>query len=199
MLQIGLTGGIGSGKSTVSHVFHLLKVPVYSADQRAKALITEDPSLKQSIQSAFGQGTYHQDGSLNRQFLANQVFTDSQALAKLNELVHPAVRSDYYTWLQRQKAAYVLHEAALILEAGFEDQFDAIISVSAPETLRKQRVQYRDNLSADDINARINRQYSQTFKNEQSDHVITNDGHNLLIPPVWELDKHYKAIAVGVN
>ncbi len=199
MLQLGLTGGIGSGKSTVSHLFNLLKVPVYSADQRAKELITEDSSLKQSIQSTFGLATYHEDGSLNRQFLAKQVFTDSQALAKLNQVVHPAVRSDYHTWLQKQKAAYVLHEAALIWEAGFQDQFDAIISVSAPESLRKKRVQHRDNLSSDDIKARLNHQYSQTFKNDQSDHVIINDGHRLLIPPVWELDQHYHAIAIGVN
>lgn len=199
MLQIGLTGGIGSGKSTVSHLFHLLKVPVYSADQRAKALIREDPSLKQSIISTFGQATYQEDGSLNRQYLAKKVFNDSQALAKLNQLVHPVVRSDYHTWLRKQIAGYVLHEAALLWEAGFQDQFDAIVSVSAPESLRKQRVQHRDKLSADDISARINRQYSQTFKNDQSDHVITNDGHHLLIPPVWELDRHYQAIAVGVN
>lgn len=197
MLQIGLTGGIGSGKSTVSHLFQLLKVPVYSADQRAKELITEDPSLKQAIQSTFGEATYYPDGSLNRQLLANQVFTDAQAVSKLNQLVHPAVRSDYHTWLKQQDTAYVLHEAALILEAGFQDQFDRIVSVSAPEALRKKRVQQRDRLSEEEINARMKRQYSQTFKDDQSDHVISNDGLHLLIPPVWELDQHYQAIAVS--
>lgn len=196
MFQIGLTGGIGSGKSTVATLFQMLDVPVYQADQRAKALMVSDSTLKKNIRTHFGPNAYEADKAVNRQFLADQVFGDEQQLEKLNQLIHPAVRADYQRWLQSQNANYVVHEAALIFEAGFEGEFDALISVSSPLPLRIKRVQERDSLSAEAVRARIQRQYDQAYKDERSDHVIKNDDYHLLIPAVHELDEHYTKIAL---
>ena len=195
MLQIGLTGGIGSGKSIVGRVFHTMGAPVYQADQRAKTLVATDADLKKAIQSTFGAKAYQADGSINRTFMAETVFNDDTALQQLNQLVHPAVKADYEVWLQSQDTSYVIHEAALILEAGFQDEFDGLISVSAPENLRKARVKNRDGLTEEQVQARMERQYDQSYKDQVCDHVIQNDDHQLLIPSVWELNRYYTHLA----
>lgn len=194
--QIGLTGGIGSGKSIVAALFELMNAPVYHADSRAKSLLNEDKSLKESVQNTFGKDTYTTaDQTLNRRVLADRAFADDASIQKLNALVHPAVQTDYQQWLTNIKSSYVVHEAALIFEAAMQDQFDRIVSVSAPEQLRRQRVQNRDGLSSTAIDDRIKRQYSQAYKDAHSDYVIANNEQHLLIPAVSALHEQWQATA----
>ena len=191
--QVGLTGGIGSGKSTVASLFAIMNVPVYHADDRAKYLLNTDKWLKKEVQSIFGEDTYNYDHTLNRSVLANRAFNDETSIAKLNSVVHPAVKADYQSWLTTITEPYVIHEAALIFEAELDDQFNSIISVSAPDKIRWQRVQDRDGISASAVEARMKRQYSQTYKNVHSDYVIVNDEQHLLIPTVWALHQQWQS------
>ena len=131
MLKIGLTGGIGSGKTTVAQIFEVLAIPVYYADQAAKDLMNQDPELKKEIIAAFGNEVY-KEGKIDRSFLGAMVFADSEKLARLNSIVHPATLNDASSWMQNQKSPYAIKEAALIFEAGLEKFFDFIIGVSAP-------------------------------------------------------------------
>ena len=193
--QVGLTGGIGSGKSVVAALFKLMGAPVYHADSRAKSLLNEDESLKAKVQDTFGKDTYRADRTLNRQVLADRAFADEASIQKLNALVHPAVRADYQHWLTTITSPYVVHEAALIFEADLHHQFDTLISVSASEQLRRQRVQSRDGLSSTAIDDRIKRQYSQAYKDAHSDYVIANNEQHLLIPAVSALHEQWQATA----
>lgn len=191
MLQIGLTGGIGSGKSTVAALFGIMGAPVYYADKRAKQLLNTDENLKGEVKKVFGSRVYKSDGTVDRSALASKVFPDQESLAKLNQLVHPAVQLDYQDWIKRKNTPYIIHEAALIFEAGFTSRFDAIISVSAPEYTRKQRIKKRDGLSPTAIEERLERQYSQEYKDKHSDKILVNDGKQLLMPKTWHLHQKW--------
>ena len=139
MLKIGLTGGIGSGKSTVAKVFEVLGIPVYYADEAAKRLMNEDENLKEKLQQQFGKQTYV-DGKLNRGYLSSLVFNDPEKLAILNSIVHPATIEDAAKWMTQQKTPYVIKEAALIFESGSQKDLDKVIGVFAPAPLRILRV-----------------------------------------------------------
>lgn len=144
-LQIGITGGIGSGKSLVCRMFACLGVPVYDADSRAKSVMTTDGILVMQIKKEFGGLSYHADGSLNRNYLAGTVFNNPERLEVLNKLVHPRVGEDYLKWLDKQREhAYVLKEAALLYESGSYKALDKVIVVHAPEAVRVARVRQRD-------------------------------------------------------
>lgn len=182
---VGLTGGIGSGKSTVAKIFEILNIPVYYADDRAKWLMSFDEELKSKIQEAFGSESYDLDGNLNRNYLASTVFSDPEKVKKINNLVHPAVGRDFESWASHQNAPYVLKEAALIFETGGEKKLDAVINVSSPLKIRISRVLMRDpHRSLDQVNHIIDQQTPDEEKNERADFVIKNTDTKMLIPQV---------------
>lgn len=187
---VGITGGIGSGKSTACRIFSILGVPIYYADDRAKWLMANDEDLKAGIISNFGQESYNADGSLNRTYLASVVFADEKKTAIINGLVHPTVKGDFENWASKQRAAYVLKEAALLFESGSYQDLDKIINVSAPLKTRITRVLMRDrHRSEQQVNEIIDKQLSDEEKNQKADYVIKNSENKLLIPQVLEIHK----------
>ncbi|MBX2961485.1 MAG: dephospho-CoA kinase [Cyclobacteriaceae bacterium] len=198
LLQIGITGGIGSGKSLVSKIFHSLGIAVYDSDSRAKSLMTTDGILVSHIKKEFGLLSYHEDGGLNRNYLAETVFNDPEKLNVLNKLVHPRVGEDYKHWLsEHEEDFYVLKEAALLFEAGSYEHLDRIIVVTAPAELRIKRVLERDTHRTDaDVKAIINNQWSEEEKVSRADHVVLNDETTLVIPQVLALHSNFMLLAV---
>jgi dephospho-CoA kinase len=187
-LKVGITGGIGSGKSTVAKIFTLLGVPVYYADDRAKWLMVNDPILVSNIKSAFGNEAYMEEGGLNREWLAAFVFSDADRVATINTLVHPAVKADFEVWAKAQNYGYVLKEAALIFESGSYRELDKIINVSAPLINRIHRVLVRDpHRTEGQIHAIIEKQLPDEEKNAKADYVIKNSDNKLLIPQVLQI------------
>ena len=196
--RIGVTGGIGSGKTTVCHIFEALGVPVYYADARAKWLIAHDPALREAIVALLGPEAYLPDGTYNRAFVSERVFRDSASLAALNALVHPAVERDSQAWHDEQAAKgarYTLKEAALMVESGGHRFLDALIAVTAPEALRIQRVVQRDGLSEAAVRARMGSQLPESEKVALADYVVVNDGTRLLLPQVLAI--HRKILGLG--
>jgi dephospho-CoA kinase len=194
-LQIGITGGIGSGKSLVCKIFQKLDVPVYDADSHAKRLMTTDGILMSAIKKEFGDLAYNPDGGLNRVYLGNNVFNDQRKLDLLNSLVHPRVAADYEHWVEtRRKHRYVLKEAALLFEAGTDKTLDKIMVVHAPEALRIQRVLSRDaHRTVEQIRTIVEKQMPEDEKLKRADYIIVNDESRLLIPQVLELHKQFSA------
>ncbi len=193
--QVGITGGIGSGKSLVCKIFQCLGIPVYDADSHAKALMTTDGILISNIQKEFGHLSYNTDGSVNRSYLGESVFNDPEKLKKLNSLVHPRVKEDYLTWVKKNDHhPYVLKEAALLFEAGSNKELDKIIVVHAPEDLRIKRVLSRDAHRTEELVREIMKnQMAEKEKLNRADFILYNDENQLLIPQVLEL--HQKFIA----
>ena len=189
MKQIGITGNIGSGKTTAARIFAALGIPVYDADSRAKAVMTDNKLLKEQLTQLFGAETYQLDGSINRNYLANLVFNHQPNLELLNGIVHPAVFADYEIWVEAQKAPYVLKEAALLYESGSYKKLDKIILVTCPQDIRLQRSMARDGASKEAILARMAKQISEEEKLLRANFMIKNDGLHLLIPQVMELHK----------
>jgi dephospho-CoA kinase len=192
MLKIGLTGGIGCGKTTVAHIFEVLGIPVYYADDAAKRLMNENEILKQQIIEAFGEESYS-NGKINRIYLAAQVFSDPEKTKKMNSIVHPVTIADAELWMQQQTTAYAIKEAALIFEAKAEKNLDLIIGVQSPLPLRIQRVMQRDNITEEAVLARMQKQMDEDEKISRCDFVIVNDEKELLIPQVTAL--HEKLLA----
>lgn len=195
-LQIGITGGIGSGKSLVSRIFNLLGVPVYDADSRAKSIMTTDGILVSQIKKEFGVLSFRADGSVNREYLAEHVFSDPEKLKRLNRLVHPRVGEDFSRWVKEQDSVYILKEAALLFEAGSNTALDKIIVVSAPEELRITRVLQRDkHRTAQQVRDIIRNQLKEEEKVKRADYIIVNDESRLLIPQVLELHRQFLSMA----
>ncbi|MEM8528377.1 MAG: dephospho-CoA kinase [Bacteroidota bacterium] len=187
-MKIGITGGIGSGKTTVCKIFETLGIPIYYADDRAKQLMTESEELKAQIVEHFGVATYNEAGKINRAHLANIVFNNPDKLLLLNSLVHPAVHQDAEEWHHAQKnAPYTIKEAALLFESGSFRQLDKIICVYAPESARLQRVMQRDDVKEAQVLARMNKQLSDFDKIQLSDFVITNNQQQFLIQQVLKI------------
>jgi dephospho-CoA kinase len=193
MLRIGLTGGIGSGKTTVAKIFELLDVPVYYADDEAKRIMNGDVALKKEIQKHFGEEAYI-NGELNRSYLASKVFNDKNKLALLNSLVHPATLSDADEWFNKQTTNYAIKEAALIFEAGSKN-LDHVIGVYAPAELRIKRSMERDGVNREKVIERMNRQMDEETKMKLCDFILKNDEQELLIPQVLAL--HEKLVAIA--
>ena len=190
MLKVGITGGIGSGKSTVSGIFGLLGIPVYNSDLRARVLMTEDADVVSAVKSSFGEDSYLSDGSLDRARLAGIVFADPAKLAQLNSIVHPAVGRDFVTWCSHQSGQpYVIKEAALIFEAGINRELDFVITVYAPEEVRVGRVTKRDKSTVAEVKARMANQWSDDKKALMSDFIITNYDDRPLLRQVMEVHK----------
>jgi len=173
MMIVGLTGGIGSGKSTVAKMFKKLGVPVYNSDKKAKNLMKSSKKLRASIKALLGDDAY--DGKkLNKAYIANKIFQDKSLLNKLNGIVHPAVRENFIFWAKKQEAPYVIQEAAIIFENGLHEFYDKIVLVTAPEKVRLKRVLERNGASKADILARMGNQWQDARKIKLSDHVIDN-------------------------
>jgi len=188
MLRIGITGGLGSGKSTVSHIFEVLGIPVYYADTASKKLMNEDDEIKSSIQNEFGQAAYTK-GKLNTKYLSDIVFKDKGKLAVLNSIVHPATLIDAAEWMNNQKSFYAIKEAALIFESGSNKSLDYVIGVKAPVEMRLQRAMFRDTITIEEAMARINLQMNEEEKMKLCDFIIVNDEQQMLIPQVLDLHK----------
>ncbi len=190
MLKIGLTGGIGSGKSTVAEIFKQLGVPILNADQLAKDIMQHDESVQQKIIAAFGQKAY-ENKTLNKPFIADIVFKDPFQLSILNSIVHPATFAASIEWASKQNAPYVIKEAALFFESGSAEGLDGIIGVYAPSALRIQRVMNRDGATREQVIERMNQQIDDHLKMKLCDWVITNNEQELLIPQVLSLHNHF--------
>ena len=191
MLKIGITGGIGSGKSTVARVFEILGIPVYFADDAAKRILNENEELKAQIINHFGQESY-KNNSLNRSYMASIVFSNQEKLDLLNALTHPLTIADANAWFEKQKAPYAIKEAALLFESGAAEGLDYVIGVEAPRAIRIKRIMQRDNLLATDVEKRIAKQLQEEIKMKLCDFVIKNDERELVIPQVLALDKKFK-------
>jgi len=195
-LRVGITGGIGSGKTTVCRIFEALGVPVYDADYWAKWLIANDPEVRAAMIALFGPEAYLSDGTYNRAFVAALVFSDAEKLAALNAAVHPAVERHSRAWHERHAQAghpYTLKEAALLVESGSHRFLDALIVVTAPEEIRVRRVVQRDGVPEAAVQARMRNQMPEDEKTVLADFLIVNDGQHLLIPQVWAV--HRKLVA----
>lgn len=173
MKVLGLTGGIGSGKTTVAGFFKELGVPVYIADVEAKKLMNEDPEVKDQIKGLFGEAAY-KEGLLDNQYIASKVFNDKNLLEKLNSIVHPAVGKHFLTWKNQQKSDYVVYEAAILFEKGGYKKCDANLLITAPLEVKLGRLQARDNASVEQIQARMNHQWPDEKKAELADFIIKN-------------------------
>lgn len=190
MLKIGLTGGIGSGKTTVAKVFEVLGIPVYYADDRAKSLMNTNASLRNSIIKHFGEASYT-NGELDRKHLAGIVFNNKEKLELLNSLTHPVTIQDSEAWFAQQSTPYVIKEAALLFESGAADKLDYIVGVYAPQHLRVQRVMERDQVTVEEVMKRISRQIDEEMKMKLCNFVITNNEQQLVIPQVLELHERF--------
>jgi dephospho-CoA kinase len=194
MLRIGLTGGIGSGKTTVAKVFALLDVPVYYADEASKRLYHTDAGLQRDIKKHFGEDVYNQD-QLDRARLAAIVFNDPQKLQLLNRLVHPPTIRDAQEWMQRQTAPYVIKEAALLFESGSAEGLDYVIGVQSPVHLRIRRVIDRDGLTREQVLSRASHQIDEDMKMKLCDFIIRNNEQELVMPQVLELHGKFLELA----
>src|ERR1700741_986066 len=189
VLRVGLTGGIGSGKSTVAQIFEVLGIPVYYADISAKKLMNEDAELRSAITNIFGKEAYA-NSILDRKYISSIVFSDPTKLEILNSIVHPATKKDSEAWMQQQTGPYAIHEAALIFEAKVSDRLDYVVGVSSPLELRIKRAVERDNVSREEVLKRMDQQLDEALKMSKCDFVLINDEQQLLIPQV--LDIHEK-------
>jgi dephospho-CoA kinase len=188
MLKIGLTGNIGSGKTTVSKIFEVLGVPVFYADEAAKSVMVKDRQLISELKSEFGEAAYFADGSLNRKHIASIVFDNNAALARLNAIVHPATFRAFDAWVATIKnVPYVVKEAAILFESDSYKLCDQTIFVQAPLAMRIKRVMERDGLSREEIEKREAHQFTEEKKTQLADHIIKNDDSELVIPQVLKL------------
>ncbi len=185
MLRIGITGGIGSGKTTVCRVFQVLEVPVFEADAEGRRILAEDPAVREAVTGAFGAEAYPQGGP-DRGFLARTVFSDSSARARLNAIVHPAVRTAFARWAAEQDAPYVLMESALLADAG-AIALDGLVLVTAPAALRLQRTMARDGADEQAVRARMAAQPDEERMRAAATQVIINDDRRPVIPQVLEV------------
>ena len=188
MKKIGLTGGIGVGKTYVSKIFQNLGYPVFNADIQAKNCLIEDKELIHKIKNTFGS-TIYKAGALQKKELANIVFKNIQKLDQLNKLVHPVVKKRFSDWCKKQDASLVIKEAAILFESDSHIGLDAVICISCPEDIRIERVKKRDQISKDEVLNRINKQMPQKQKERLSNYVIVNDGSQLLLPQIVNILK----------
>lgn len=196
MIKIGITGNIGSGKTTVSKVFELLGVPVFYADDQAKQVMVNDAELIAALKQTFGSEAYFADGTLNRKHIAGIVFNNDVELAKLNALVHPAVFRAFDNWAAAKiQAPYLLKEAALLFESDSYKMCDRTIMVTAPFELRMRRILQRDGITRAEAENRNSKQFTEEQKIALADDLICNDETRLVIPQVLALHQHYLSLA----
>ena len=190
-LKIGITGGIGSGKSFCARFFTYMGIPFYNADQRAQYLMIHDPTVKNDLVQLLGENVYLQNGRINKPFMRDQIFKNPVIREAVNEIVHPAVGRDYEKWHQESVAPFTMKEAALLVESGSYKDLDHLIMVEAPLQLRMQRVIRRDNISSEEVRHRIDSQWPDEEKSKVADSVIDNSG---LFPLLPQIISHYNQL-----
>ena len=181
---VGITGGIGSGKTFVCHILESMGYPVFYSDKEAKAILMNDSNVKQQIIDLFGGESYQNNGNLNRDFLASKIFSDKKLLSKMNSIVHPAVRQYFKIWTEKQKSKIVFNEAAIIFEIGIAKNYDDVILVTASKDTKIKRIQKRDKSSIQDIEKRMNNQWTDEQKKKLTEFVIDNDKNVMLLPQI---------------
>lgn len=190
-LKIGITGGIGVGKSVVTKIFKVLGIPTYDADREAKDIMVKNDAVRHSLMQTFGKEVYFEDGSLNRELLGKRVFSDADELKKLNAIVHPAVIKDGEDWAAAQTSIYSVKEAPLLFESGSYKAMDFNILVVSPLELRIERVMQRDKVDRQEVLRRINKQMPEEEKEKLSDCIVYNDDEHSLIEQVMELHQKF--------
>ncbi len=191
-LTIGITGGIGSGKSTVCQIFKILGTPVFEADLVAKTLLDSNTEIRNGLVALFGKEIYGSNNRVDRKMLANLIFNDDLVLEQVNRLVHPAVRNEFIRWSKIQDNKYIIHEAAILFETGFYKMMDYTILVSAPEELRIERVTKRENIKPEIVRERIAKQWTDEDKRKLTTFELVNDNKKLIIPQILEIDKNLR-------
>lgn len=194
-VKVGITGGIGSGKSTVCQIFRILNIPVFEADTEAKILMENDPAVREALTSLMGPGLYAPAGKLNRSWMAERIFNDKSLLEKVNGIVHPAVRGHFSSWYAGQSSPYIIQEAAILFESGAYQLMDLNITVTAPEELRIQRVMARDGVQYEKVKSRMEHQWPEEKKVGLSDFLIHNDESEFLVVQVLKI--HQKLLNYG--
>lgn len=190
MIRVGITGGIGTGKTFICNIFRFLGIPVYDADLRAKQLVEESLPVKQEIIKLFGSDAFNDQGQYNRKLISSKIFQQPELKLALEHIIHPAVRMDSQNWFKYYEdhhLAYVLKEAALLYESGSHLDLDQVIVVDAPVELRIQRLIQREGWNEDEIKLRMSNQWSQEEKLRRADFIILNDGKSPVIPQVWSI------------
>jgi len=184
--RIGITGGIGAGKSIICRIIHTLGYPVFYSDKSAKDILNFNSDVKSKIRTVFGDEAYLNE-ELNRPFIAQKIFNDQKLLDAINAIVHPAVRQSFLDWAEEQTADLVFNEAAILFETGAFELYDANVLVTAPESIRIERVMKRDNITADAVRERMAKQWPDKKKEALADYIIINDQSTFLIPQVIDL------------
>jgi dephospho-CoA kinase len=189
-IKVGITGGIGSGKTFVCQILESMSYPEFYSDKEAKSILVNDLNVKSQIIKLFGNEAYLENDSLNREFLASKIFNDKELLIQMNAIVHPAVRTYFDNWVKNQKASIVFNEAAIIFEIGNDKYYDNVILVAASKETKIKRIQKRDNSSKEDIEKRMKNQWSDDRKIKLADFIINNDNNVMLLPQLNKvLDK----------
>lgn len=183
MLKVAITGGIGSGKSIVCSVFEKLGIPVFYADPEARKLMNSDIGIREKMLNYFGLEIFDNNFQLNRSKLAAIIFNNKEALSTVNGIVHPVVRKEFNKWAKQQISPYVILESAIILESELVNDFDKIVTISAPLEVRIDRVMKRDSVSREVVLERIKNQMDEDLKREKSDYIIVNDGKEIMLLP----------------
>ena len=191
-LKIGITGGIGSGKTTICQIFRMFGIPVFEADERAKILLDTNEIIKNGLIHLFGKGIYIPGNGIDRKKLAEIIFNDEIQLQKVNSLVHPEVRVDFQNWLEEQNSPYIIHEAAILFESSFYKMMDFTILISAPEEMRIKRIVERENVDEKKVKERIQRQWTDDEKRKFASFEIVNDNSSLIIPQIIKIDKNIR-------
>jgi dephospho-CoA kinase len=186
MIKVGVTGGIGSGKSTVCKILECLGVPVFRADEEGRRLLSEDKEIQKKVAALFGN-TILTNGKPDRKKIAAIVFADEGKLKQLNAIIHPAVKASFANWLKKQTGNLVIEEAAILFENGAYKDFDTMLLITAPEELRIKRVTERDHISVHEVKKRMKNQWSDEDKASKADHILLNDEESMLMPKVLEL------------
>lgn len=193
MIKVGITGGIGSGKSTACKVFRAMGIPVFDADSVAKQLMDTDLVIREQLIQLFGSSVYQSNQTIDRKYLAGIVFNDPSSLEQLNAIIHPAVRNEFEVWCQTQQSPYIIHEAAILFESGFYKMMDKTIAVVTDEAERIERVMKRNAMTEEQIRLRIRNQWTDEQRIKLADFVIGNNDNELIIPQIVEIDKKLRS------
>lgn len=191
-IKVGVSGGIGSGKSTICTIFKLLGAPVFEADKTAKYIIDHNIKVRSALIRLFGEDIYLPGNGIDRKKLAEIIFSDDIQRQKVNQIVHPEVRADFECWCERQHAPYIIHEAAILFESGFYRMMDFTILITAPQEVRLKRVVVRDETVPEKVLARMQMQWTDEQKRKLATFEIVNDNRELIIPKIIQIDKNLR-------